>query len=112
MKFGDLTLRQIFEICEQHRKGCESCPFWKEIVNPYLDETHTCLAGLTTFGFRPRGWNWERFYVEVKDVAADGIARCADCVHAEVYGCHVIFRRAYGLNLGLDSFCSEGVKRP
>ena len=111
MKFGDLTLRQIFEICEQHRKGCESCPFWKEIVNPYLDETHACLAGLTTFGFRPREWNWERFYAEVKDVAADGITSCADCIHAETYGERVVCRRAPGTEFTINDFCSRWKKR-
>lgn len=109
MKFRDLTINQIVEICKS-RSACEGCPLAVEFIASHTHYTK-CMADNLFFLSEPRKCGEYILNREVMDVDTGEITRCADCAHAEIYGCHVICHKAYGLELGLNSFCSEGVTR-
>lgn len=110
MKLRDLTLNQICELCNSHLT-CADCSL--SCTEDYGGAQHLRCIARTVFALvKPcvaSDYLLNRDVCEVQDYKN---VRCADCVHAKVYGERVVCRRAPGAAFTINDFCSMGVKRP
>ena len=115
MKFQDLTIRQIVNLCKS-RPTCEGCPLSHEEIYSHTRYLECWAKGLFAYG-TPRDRSEYVLNQDIEGVSesdpahAAGAVHCADCTHAEIYGERVSCRRAPGAAFTVNSFCSEGVTR-